>query len=394
MTASTGIGFVGSLMGLSALFLLIAGAGLMLADVDPYSQEREGRFRRWLSGAWRDVRETGYTDLPRCLVRWTLGRMDAAIRTCFVTVDRTPVIGGLFMAAVFVAIPLAATVNVLFGGSPFLFLFYLSMAVVLAVLALIGERPGWQRLKGVFSFYLGMSLVLIVPFYVLHSFTDRLLNTGFSHAVLGSLMVAPIYYLAAFGLLIIYRVIVSGHRESVVVHRFLAMVPVAFVLIFAALLAGHFAVQDQAPDRSWRLLLSGVLCTAAAVPITHSIMEWNPEKPGQVPMAFGLALAAAAGLSDILYVGATGDILGVINVLSGLSADGDGVHLGSAFWVMHLPFLPVMALLGVVGIGWLAKAVAVPLSTFATPETKPYLAIGIVCVALAALLGAAGTGLR
>ena len=402
MIGPTGAGFVATLFQVLAVMILAAGAGMVMADVEP--PEESGRFRRFFAGAWAAVTGSGFAAQPRCVIGRTLAAMRLAVDAGFVGIERTPWFGALFMGVVFLGIPLAALVNMIFGGSSLLVLFYLALAAALGILAITGERPEWKMLNGFLAVFLGASLFLLVPGYVLASFTERLQNTGFSHAVLGSVLVAPLYYLVAYGLLIAYRAMVPGNREPVVLQRFLAAVPAAFVLVFVALLAGHFAVFEQEPARPWRLLIAGIACTAAAVPLTMGLVEWGLAKPGRLAEALAAALFGAAGLADMLYMGATGSPGGMINVLAGLSVDGARVHLGPLFWVMHLPFLPILGIAGAVAVGWLAKGVSVPLALVTGPaetgpaetgpaERRPFRATGIVCACLAVLLWAAAAAL-
>ena len=393
MTGPSGAGFVGTLFQVLAVLILAAGAGMVMADVDP--PEESGRLRRFFAGAWAAVASRGFAAQPRCVIGRTLDAIGLAIDAGFVRVERTPLFSALFIGVVFLGIPIAALVNVIFGGSPFLILFYVALAAALVVLAITGEGPGLKMLNGTLAVFLGASLFLFVPVYVLFSFTDRLQNTVFSHAVLGSVLVAPLYYLAAYGLLTATRAVFPGAAEPVVLQRFLAAVPVAFVLVFVALLAGHFAVLEQQPARPWRLLIAGIVCTSAALPLTMGLIEWGLAKPGRLAEALAAALAGAAGLADLLYVGATGTLGGMINVLAGLSADGTHVHLGPLFWVMHLPFLPIIGIAVAVGVGWLAKGVSVPLGLVMTgPAERPFRATGMVCACLAVGLwgGAAALG--
>jgi len=183
------------------------------------------------------------------------------------------------------------------------------------------------------------------------------------------------------------------------VDGFLVMVPVAFVLVFLALLAGYLSVPVQSPGRSWPLLASGVVFTAAALPLTLALVDWgradgekaNGEKgKDRTGMALAAAFAAAGLLSLALIFAAKGGALSMtsaLNLLAGLSADGRRLRLGTDFWLMHLPFLPPLAFLASVAAGLAGKGAALVLGGMA-PE-KPLLAAGLYALAIGLMLAAA-----
>ena len=174
-------------------------------------------------------------------------------------------------------------------------------------------------------------------------------------------------------------------------HAFLAALPVSFVLVFGALLAGHLAVAETNPARSWSLLASAMVVAVTGFVATRALLAagLRSTRPGALAAACVAGLVAAAGLSAALMVFAyspaplsSGE---VFNVLAGRSRDGAGPYLGSEFWVTHLPFLPMLAVLGTIGGAWLAKILAVPFARRAGAPPRPFTTSGLYCALLAVI---------
>jgi hypothetical protein len=176
-------------------------------------------------------------------------------------------------------LPGLALVNMLTGGSAFLVRYYLLLLAVFAFLNFAGEIKWMKFFNTITSAFLGISLFLIIPVYVLRAFAEMSIHNVFTHAVLKSPLVAVFWYLAIYGIGIWFDTAVRYCGKNTLtwppayfVHGFLAAVPVAFVLTFLALLAGHLAVFDQNPVRSWTLILVSTGGTALSFTIIHGIM--------------------------------------------------------------------------------------------------------------------------
>ena len=104
-----------------------------------------------------------YPELPDRLA----SRLYALIRAGLVEADMRVSFGGIIFSLLFVFLPLAAAVNALIGGKPFLFWYYLSLLAALAYLNFAGETGRLRALNGVAAAYLGISLIVVIPIYVL-----------------------------------------------------------------------------------------------------------------------------------------------------------------------------------------------------------------------------------
>jgi hypothetical protein len=371
-TLATGISFVQTLgVLLGAGFALI---GLVLWAMETGPGTGVGTLRHRLAGYWRTLSRAPWSVTPRCVNGWLVDRIDGLIRYGFEQADKGMAFGGAVLVLLFIILPSLALINMLTGGSPFLYWYYLSLLAALAFLNFSGESERLKALNALAAVYLGLSLIAVIPVYVLRAFTDSSIYTVFSHAVLQSPLVAVFWYLAAYGLGMVLDTAVrfagGNFRTSPsgrFVHGCLAAVPITYVLTFTALLAGHLAVFDQSPARSWTLILVSTGVTALSLSAVLRIMGLSrSEKAGSLGLVWALALGLilstilSLGVAYFMHFGTARALSwsGALNVLAGLSPDGGQIFLGPDFWVMHLPFLPWLAFVFAMVCGFIGKAVA------------------------------------
>lgn len=396
----TGLDFVHSLLVLAGSLLAASGVALWMVETGP-GEGLEATRRRWGEGL-RNLAGESWLRIPGCLTGWLASRLDALIRAGFVEADMGVVFSAIVFGLLFVFLPLAAALNAWIGGSPLLFWYYLSLLAVLSYLNFAGETGRLRALNGVAAAYLGISLIVVIPVYVLRSFTDATLYGVFTHSVLKSFLVAVFWYMAAYGAGLIFDAVTryfgwdaKGSVSAKLVYGFLAALPVAYVLVFLALLAGHLSVFEQSPQRNWPLVLFGTGITALSLSLTLRLMAWAAAK-GQknggglvLAAAYGGGLILAAGLSLVLGAGAhlgEGQALSSAeawNMLFGLSSDGRRVFLSPDFWLMHLTFLPWLAFVGAVFCGIVVKGVLKGLQFLTGPDAakQPFLVSAVSCAA-------------
>ena len=226
---------------------------------------------------------------------------------------------------------------------------------------------------------------------------DRVLNDVVGHAVLESVLVAPLLYVLAYAVMVFSESLLARPErapgEALAIHSFLAGLPVSFVLVFAALLVGHVAASAGSPTRSWPMLISAMVFASAGLTVTVTVLSaaLRARRLMALPAAYAGAVIAAAILSAAISVfgyPATGrDPSVVVNVLVGRAPDGGGAYLGPRFWVTHLPFLPILVFGGGVVAAWLAKAV-LTLVRWASGDgfelRRPMLMTAVLCGAIGA----------
>jgi len=404
---SSGLPFVRSLLDLAGALAAMCALGLWMAETMPPSRSQRGRGR--LAAAWRDLAGAPWTRVAGCATGWLRERLDGVVRFGFEKADRHVVFSAVILAIMVVSVPLAAAANALMGGSSFLFRYYLSLLVGVVCLFFTGESGRFKVVNGVLAMYLALSFFVVIPIYLVQSFTEVTISNPFPYAMLKSIPIAAFWFIAAYGVALAFDTAVRyadgdpAGPAARFVHEVLAALPIGYLLVFVALLAGHLAVLDDDPARSWRLVLAGAGFTALSLPLTTRIMAWGARRDGAtLAAAYGLAAVAAAGLTVALahaaYAGGSDAMTwtGAANVLIGRSADGAAVRLGPTFWLAHLPFVPLLAFVFAVATGFVAKAVATAFQAMAgegAAVAKPYFSSAVSSGGMAVLLWAAAAAL-
>ena len=411
----SGLSFVQSLLTVAGA--LFATSGLALWAMETGSLSGNVNTRRRLIEAWQTLGVMPWRKVPRRLTGWLVNKLERLIRAGLQDADLGISFGGIVFALMFGVLPALALLNAFIGGSPFLFWYYLSLLAVMVFLNFAGETRRFVALNGLAAAYLGISLTVVIPIYVLRSFTEMSIHDVISQGVLKSFLVVVFWYMAAYGVGLMFDTVIRAFGRSPgqwsparFIHGFLAAVPVAFVLTFLALLAGHLAVFEQNPARSWQLILFSTGFTALGLPVILTLMSvsapaaalsgeeaGNKESGLDLVFAYGLGLCGAAGLSMALAYGlhyGTERALSwpqSTNILVGLSADGTRISLNPDFWVSHLPLLPWLAFSFAVFSGFVAKTGVLAFQAAAGPGaslSRPFLTAAIICWFLAFLLWA------
>ena len=390
MAAHGGLAFVQALLIAGAVLAGAAGGVFLLLDLGRSPRRTDGGLADW----WKGLAGTPWPAVSDWISARLLISVKEIFRDFFEEADQTSVFGALFIGLVFVLLPVAAVVNWLSGGSPFLALYYLTVLLALAILNFAGEHGRLSVVNGSAALFMGVSVFLFVPAYVLRSFTDRALHDNIGHAVLESLAVAPLCYVVAYAIMMFYRGFLNvPAAAAAAINRFLAALPAAFVLTFLALQAGAVADHGSELPKTWSMLIASMVFASAAVPSTLAIIE-AVNRQGRLVAGVVACVGVAAALSSAVLV--FGDFPGpmtaarVLNGLLGISADGGEIFLGPEFWVMHLPFLPVLVFVAGLAVAWLAKAVVVVsrrLAGAGMETRRPLVLTGVLCLAWAGILG-------
>jgi hypothetical protein len=416
MVMDSGLAFVQSLLTVAGA--LFAASGLTLWAMETGPESGNVNTRRRLIDAWRNLGVMPWRKVPRRLTGWLVNKLERLIRAGLQDADLGVSFGGIVFALMFGVLPALALLNAFIGGSPFLFWYYLSLLAAMVFLNFAGETRRLVVLNGLAAAYLGVSLIVVIPIYVLRSFTEMSIHNVFSQGILKSFLVVVFWYMAAYGVGLMFDTAIRAFGRSPgqwpparFVHGFLAAVPVAFVLTFLALLAGQLAVFEQNPARSWQLVLFSTGFTALGLPVILTLMSLsapaaslsggeagNRESGLVMVFGYGFGLCVAAGLSLALAYGlhyGTERALSwpqAANILVGLSADGARISLSPDFWVSHLPLLPWLAFSFAVFSGFVAKTGVLAVQAAAgpgAPFTRPFLTAAISCGLMAFLLWAA-----
>ena len=381
-------------MGLFLVFLDLSG---------PYDAAG-GAFRNSLSKGWERVGKTGWRRMPALVSGGIAERIDGFIDHWFGQAEDNVLASSVFMAMVLVLIPLAALVNILRGGSAFLFLLILAILLAYVLLLVLSEMHKAQRLCAVVSVAIFAAIFFFVPGYVFASLTGRLLNMPIGHAALGSILVAPLLYFVCQSAVLVARLgaewLSPGPAKSVLERQFVlfvAALPFVYLATYGAFLAGHLAVADLPMHTNWRMMLTSLAATGIAAVIT--LEAARPSGSGAVsvgrPVA-GLLLIALLSLAVGPLGGGFPDAgagFGLSwQVFLGFDPRLGGPAFGPLFWLVHLPFLPPLLVVLVFATTAAAKLVLALASLRRSGFRgvgQPYLLSGIAL----ALMGAVAASL-
>ncbi|MBT4673751.1 MAG: hypothetical protein HOB64_16645 [Rhodospirillaceae bacterium] len=386
-----GIEFVDGLFSVTAIILAAVGLFLVFLDLGQ-TADAGGGLRAALRKGWAGLADTGWRLLPGLVARQLAVRSDAFIEHWFGQSEDNMLASNVFMAMTLVVIPLAALVNMLRGGSAFLFLVVLAIFAAYVLLMILGEMRRAQKLTAFISVAIFAAVFFFVPGYVFTSLTGRLLNMPIGHAVLGSILAAPLLYFVCQSAVLAARLgarrLQAGPLKSVLDRQFAvfaASLPFVYLATYGAFLAGHLAVADLPMHSNWRMMLASFLATGLAAAIT---LEAARPHAGRLATAgrllIGLLIIAvlALGLGPLggAFPGASANLELAWQVLFGFDPRIGGPALGPLFWLVHLPFLPPLLLALLYFGAGIAKLVAL----FGGPS-RPYMMSGIAL----ALMGAA-----
>jgi hypothetical protein len=390
-----GIEFVDGLFSVTAIIFAAVGLFLVFLDLGQ-TADAGGGLRSALGKGWSGLAATGWRRLPHLVASRLAERTDSFVEHWFGQSEDNALASNVFMAMTLVIIPLAALVNMLRGGSAFLFLVVLGIFAAYVVLMVLGEMRRAQKLCAFISVAIFAAVFFFVPGYVFTSLTGRLLNMPIGHAVLGSILAAPLLYFvcqsAVLAVRMAARSLNAGPLKSVLERQFAvfaASLPFVYLATYGAFLAGHLAVSDLPMHSNWRMMLASFLATGLAAAITLEAARPHPDRLAKAArLAIGLAVIAALALVlgplGGAFPGTSASLELAWQVLLGFDPRIGGPALGPIFWLVHLPFLPPLLL----ALLYLGAAIAKLVSMVGAPS-RPYMRCGIV----SALIGAGAAAL-
>jgi hypothetical protein len=363
---------LGGMSAVAAIVLAACGLFLIFLDINPAVDEA-GSVRRRLAAIWRALAAMPAAAAPRAAIGAAVGAVDQFVVYWFEQSAKNVATSGAFTLIVMIAIPLAALLNWLRGGSPLLIVFILACVAGFASLAVLAEMNRGRRAAAILAPVLFAAIFLFVPGYVFVSLTDRTLNTPIGHAALTSVLIVPLLYLVCHSAVMIGAgaggVPVPSARAGSVRHLATlgaAALPFAYLGVFACLLVGHVAAPHANVPSRWSALLVAMAVGAVSAAVTIHLVH------GRRPLAgLGLASLVAAAMAAV-------------------------VAIAASHWLIAVPLAAPAALWGVAALALLAKAVLALLAPTIRAEgvgERPYLAAGIMILIIAAGAGWAAAGL-
>ena len=380
----TGLEFVKSLFYVMALMIALGGTVVALQET---GISGDTVMRRRLGAYMKELKSISWTAIFRRTSVHAVRLIDHALRKYFTEADKSQTFSAFYIGLLFFALPVAALVNTLFGGSPFLIIYYLFLLAALVFMNLAGEVRQFRGIHNVLALVLGLSLLLVIPVYVLRSFTEVVLRDIYAYGILSSLPVAFIWYVAAYGGMRASEIMLPARTAANPRNLFLFTLPIGFFLVCLSLFAGYLSISVRVPERPWALALAGIVLASASIVATRALIAASLEKaPGTIMAAYLASAALAAILSIGVYFLAFPDLTppvtlsGAFNVLLGLAPSGDRISLSPEFWVMHMPFLAPAAFIVSLCLASVAKGLLAMIGVLGVKgENLPFFMVGSVC---------------
>jgi len=365
----------------------LTACGLFMIFLDITAPSDPSRLRRRLGGLLGTIAVTPPRLMPGLVLLAAMRAVDRFVVYWFEQSERNAVTAGAFTLIVFIAVPLAALLNWLRGGSPVLLLILLGCVIVTVVLAILSEMNRWPVLTRILSALLFTVVFLVVPIYAFVSLTGRTLIMPISHGALASILLMPLLYVVCHSMILLGTGTNAAPVASLdasaprrLVTLFVAALPFAFVGTFVALLMWHLLEPEAPMPSNWRTLLITAGSGALATAFTGYLVTPRPRARISLVWALG-RLALCLALAAALAVG--------IKLLLGWS-------FSKPFVLSALPLVSPVLLIALILLALCFKAVLALLQEIpgsAVAAERPYRVTGILMLLIAASAGWASVSL-
>lgn len=366
------------LIGMGGLFIFAAGLMILISLVNKNC--REG-LRNWVGGGWNVIGAWEDGNTIGNAFGWLNSLINKAVSKMILDYERSSVFGAIATSIFIVILPLAALVNTLQGGSPFMLYCYgfICLGVVYQLFA--AEFKYNAVLRSATAGLSAFLLVFALPYYAAWSLTEYLMNQPVFLSVLASVLVANVLYAGTAGLGALVR---TGNRTGAppMYETFLAYIlfaiPIYYVLywltIFAAEVAYDYAQTVHTPESLFVSVSVGALSFALVkLFLDHMVM-----RSLIVGVLGSVCLLGIA--SSVVYFGS-------------FAVAGSEQPYGSGR-LAHIPFIPFIGM-GVLIAGTVLGSILLRANIAAKATGKrPVEALGLLLLIVGGLVILAGTGLR
>jgi hypothetical protein len=362
--------------------VLLAGGGLFLGYLDIERPGRPGDLRVALTVLARRMMTLSITGLGReTLV--SVGRsVDRFVYYWFEQSERNLAVSAAFTGIVLLGIPIAAVINLLRDGSPFVVILVLCCLAGFAGLAVLSETRRAPVLASLIAVLLFATMFIFLPGYVFWSLTDRVRHMSPGVAAFMAFVIAPMLYLACQSVVLSTAgtwgaLVPSAHATKFrhFVTVLVAAIPLSYLALFIGFLAGQTAVPDLPQPTEWRHLITGV--TTAAVSAASTVSFAGQRRATVRGTIFKSLLVGIA----LCYLAAW---------IVGFTPGMDTIVVGALFWMVHLPLIPPIMLVVVLVLAVMFKGILSLIARWMDPDVavaRPYLVSGVLMLVLATCAG-------
>ena len=404
-----GLSFVAKVLQGMAVMAIAIGVLIALTDIlETPNKSADGRFRNWLVNSLATSEKTCWLDLPRLAINGFSTFTFEMVDYWFGLSEKNYLPMGLFLLLIFFGLPMAILINFLQSDASWLLNFLGIIIIAFILLAFLGESKRVNAMSPALSVFIFAALFLFLPGYLFAVVNGRILLMPTGHALIGSVLIAPMLYLFCHSLLLVansYLQQTSLQRtnqpidnfDGGIIYRsillFIALIPINYMLTFGAFMAGHLGVASHSSEQNWSLLLGSLFFSGLSATISLLVFKSSTTtKSFFVSLIAGLICAYLMLLVNFIYDGITNPEIGAFNVLLGKVPAGDIFALNSQFWVMHLPLVPFLLSLIIVVISYITKGIiSIELQVMGGRliEGRPFVLGGIVFIAIGCMLSIA-----
>lgn len=217
--------------------------------------------------------------------------------------DKDAVFGAAVPAILFIVLPMAALVNTVQGGSPFLLNCYIAILLAGFVQVLLTERQWAAHLCAVLAGLAALSAFVVLPYYVVYSLTRHIVTGSPVEGAVAGTIIAGVLYAANAGVWTLLHT-GQGAPNDGPGHRFIAgvllAVPVGYVLYWYMLLMMFAAGTDVAALRGWDTLFVFSSGSAAGFALLKLLLDIGEKRIGR--RFASASVCAAIGIVAFLLV--------------------------------------------------------------------------------------------
>lgn len=364
--------------------LLVAMAVFMCA-VSLLHKRLGEKLESWIGGAWNVIDTWPNDDVFKCAVDWFDNFINKAVATMILDYERSPIFGAIATAIFIIILPLAALVNTLQGGSPFMLYCYGFICLGIVYQLFTAEIRFNSAMRSAMAGISAFLLVFALPYYAAWSLTEYLMNRSILLSVVASVLVANVLYAGTAGLGALVR---TSNRAGVLsdwekfLTYFLFAIPVFYVLYWLIVFAGSVAYGNIHQMHDPRSLLVGVGGGSVSFALIKLLIDRVITQP-----KLGLRIARSVAGLAILIVSSLVIFYGSYEVGTVNSESGRQ-------WLAHIPFVPIFAIVVLLGMAMIGHLLCLSVDLFQSINNHPLAAANLLVGAIGGLVMLMGIGIR
>lgn len=295
---------------LNFMFFLFGGVlvatGLGLVGGGILSKRVGNRYGRHLESRLCELAVAKVLQIPSMAVRHYVSWFDhAVLRHMIFDVERSTFAGPVVTIVVGLAVPVAATLNMLLGGSPMLFYGYAAALILIVFLAVTDALGRFRTLKQVSALLIVVLWCGVLPLYATWSLTNHFMGGPVHRGVVSGLIIGSFLYASISA---IWTVIRAQGRSTAglfgydFMGRFIVGVTLFYVGYWLMLLCAS-VVGDFDMDRSWWTLIAAVVGGALSFAAMLASLK-RCQGHGSVSVVLGILVSGgmAVGISYAVFM--------------------------------------------------------------------------------------------